>query len=51
MKEVLKVKGAGAGSVRAEDSPEEDVLGTIEDGPVVFDGDHESTPPDIIVEK
>ena len=50
MKEVLKVKGAGARSVRSENSPE-DVLGTIEDGPIVFDGDHESTPPDIIVEK
>ena len=48
MQEVKKVKKAGAGAPPTDDTPE-----TIQDGPVAFsaDGDHESTPPDIIIEK
>lgn len=44
-----KVAGAGAGSGQAQDAPA-DVLRPIEDTPVAFNGDQESTPPDIIVE-
>jgi hypothetical protein len=47
MQEVLKVKKAGAGSAPADDAPPE----TIQDGPIAFSGDQESTPPDIIIEK
>jgi hypothetical protein len=46
MQEVLKVKKAGAGSAPTDDAPE-----TIQDGPIAFSGDQESTPPDIIIEK